>query len=171
MIINLSIPQSMNILAIQLFNLNHYSKARFDLEFSIYGEIANILLETVEECFWLFPAQMDSIPENNDEASEIYKKRYKAAHANVFKLQRIIGSKSPFISKELYSDFFEIKQLLSKQLTAYEYFGPIGKYRSSVNSVHQDEEHNAWKRTTEISDKHQMIIDKMRNYFDSLEIR
>jgi len=114
---------------------------------------------------------MDKIPEDNEKAKEIYNQRYQSALANVFKLQRIIGSKSPFISKELYSDFFEIKKLLSNQLTAYEYFGPIGIHCSSENSVHEDERLKAWKRTTEISDKHQMIIDKMRNYFDSLEIR
>ena len=155
----------------ELDKKNYISKARFDLEFSIYGEISNILLEAVEECFFLFPTQLDNRPEDNEKANEIFNQRYKAAHANVFKLQRIIGSKSPFISKELYSDFFEIKQLLSNQLTAYEYFGPIGRYRTSEDSVHNEEKNNAWKRTTEISEKHQMVIDKMRNYFDSLEIR
>ena len=95
----------------ELDKKNYISKARFDLEFSIYGEISNILLEAVEDCFFLFPMQIDGGYGDKEKANEIYTERYKTAHSSVFKLQRIIGSKSPFISKELYSDFFEIEQL------------------------------------------------------------
>ena len=114
---------------------------------------------------------MDYTPENKDSANELYEKRYITAKKSVFKLQRLLGSKSPFISKELYSDFYEIKWLLSNQLTAYEYFGPIGKYKFSENNVHKEEVFSAWKKTDVIIDKHKTIIDKMRNYFDSLEVK
>ena len=56
-------------------------------------------------------------------------------------------------------------------MTAYEFFGPMGRYSTSENSGHMGEKINASKRTSEIIEKHKMIIDKMRDYFDSLEIR
>jgi hypothetical protein len=148
----------------------YISKMRFDLEFSIYAEIAEILLIAYEECYWLFPVCIDRIPQDNDKANELYKERYKKAKEILYKFQHVLGSKSPFISEELYNDFIEIKNIMSIQITAYEYFGPIGIHKNSTNETHIKEGSEAWARTNEITNKHNEIIIKMRKYFDTLEI-
>ena len=153
----------------ELDKKNYISKTRFDLEFNILGDISNVLLIAVEDCFFLFPAQLDSFS-TEEKAKEIYNERYKSANESVFNLQRILGSKSPFISADLYSDFLDIKKLLSIQLTAFEYYGPNGRNKNSQDKVHGDEATKAFLRSSEIIEKHNEIIAKMRNYFTSLEI-
>ena len=154
----------------ELDKKNYISKARFDLEFSIYGEISEALLIAVESCFWLFPSCLDSIPEDEDKAEEMYRKRYETAINNVVKLQRLLGSKSPFISEELYNDFMGIKKLLTLQVNMYAYCGALQKRKGIFNKTMADAESEAWLRTVEISNKHNDIIIKMRSYFELLEI-
>ena len=127
-----SLNEKLEMYKSHLDKKNYISKARFDLEFSIYGELAEALLISVEECFWLFPTCLDHIPQEEDKAEEIYKKRYETAVNSTVKLQRILGSKSPFISEKLYNDFMEIKQLLTTQVNMYTFCGPVGKKRGHI---------------------------------------
>ena len=153
----------------ELEKKNYISKARFDLEFSIYGEISEKLLIAAEACFWLFPAQIESIYEDKIQ-NEIYNKRYQDAQTAIYELQRILGMKSPFISEDLYEIFFDYKKMLSNQKTAFEYFGPFGILKNSNDPVHNKEMTEAYSRSAQILEKHKEIVKKMRVYFNSLEI-
>jgi hypothetical protein len=150
---------------------NYISKARFDMEFSIYGEISAALLIAVESCFWLFPTCLDSSPQDQCKAEEFFTKRYTTAIDTVINLQRILGSKSPFISEELYNDFMKIKELLNIQVNMYSFCGPLQKMKGTLDKVAYNGEMEAFSRTDEITNKHKDIVIKMRKYFDTLEIR
>ncbi len=152
----------------QLDNKNYVSKVRFDLEFSIYGEISEILLSSVEACFWLFPYQLDRVPADKDEAKAIYQNRYKEAIDKMVLLQRTLGSKAPFISKELYKDFDELKKLLSRQVNMYTWCGDLAPKQEVYVKAKSEAQIEAYNRTEEILKKHEEVVDKMRNYFDTL---
>ena len=154
----------------ELDKKNYISKARFDLEFSIYGEISEALLIAVEDCFWLFPVTMDKIPIDKDKAEEKYNKRYCDANNSVVKLQHILRSKAPFISEELYNDFMKVKEFLTIQVNMYPFCGPLEREKSTFNETKAKAEQEAWDRNEEIQKMHNEIVIKMRSYFEALEI-
>jgi hypothetical protein len=99
----------------------------------------------------------------------MYNNRYKKAHESGYKLQNILEIKSPFMTEEIYNQFIEINKLLIQQITAYEYFGPIGKYSNSTDTTHREEEMKAWKRTDEIKNKHKDIVNIIRKHLEAIE--
>jgi hypothetical protein len=148
---------------------NYIGKMRYDYEFSMYGIMSEALYNVVQDCFWLFPTCLDTIPEDKDKANEVYNNRYKKAHGSCYNLQNLLETKSPFMSEEIYNQFSEINKFLIGQITAYEYFGPIGRYRNSTDKIHREEEMNAWKRTDDIKIKHKDIVNKIRKHLNSIE--
>ena len=144
----------------------HISKARFDLEFHIYGELSESLHLAVEKCYWLFPTQVDYV----DETKEMYNKRLNDAIDSMIGLQSILGSKAPFITEELLNDFDKVKRMLSVQINMYPICGLLAGKRGSFDESIDKEMDKSYQRTDDIKFAHKELNAKMRSYFDSLVI-
>ena len=150
---------------------NYISQSRFDLEFNIYKDISEMLYIAVEKCYWLFPTQIDYSPQGKNEINIFYQKRYDNAVESIVGVQRVLGSKAPFISEELFNRFENLKQLLTTQVNMYPICGAIVGCRGTLGKELNDELNKSFLRTDEIKTDHKALIDKMRFYFDSLIIK
>lgn len=57
----------------------YISRARFDMEFAIYGKLSEKFLSMVEATYSLFPSGLDHLPLNEEEKKKVCIERYESA--------------------------------------------------------------------------------------------
>jgi len=145
----------------------YVSKARFDLEFCTLKEISVALFIAIESCYWLFPDRIDSLPQDEIEKRDLYKARYDTAQENTYTLQRLLGSRSPFIPEKLFNDFADIKKLLSIQVNMFKHYVlKENRYEFEPELVlnKKRQEGESLLRTDEIRKEHDRVICKLREH-------
>lgn len=147
--------------------LNYITKTQFDAEFKMYQELSDYSFQMLLNINQLFP-QWDSLPEDEEEQKEIFKTRYKEAHKSFVLFQNTLHKYAPFISKELFNDFENFKQENKKQLTMY----PCVKFEtnSDLKAEYRSMASENYKRTPELIKMHEEIIEKLREYLNSLKV-
>lgn len=154
----------------QYDKLNYISKTQFDAEFKMYQELSEACFEMVLSSTALFPNYIDYLPENKDEQKEVFSQRYQIAVAKLVAYQNLLFKYSPFISKELYEKFEELRKLVQVQTNFYPDF-KLGRIdNSEILREMKDEQLNCMKRTPEIEQKHKEIIEELREYLKTIKV-
>lgn len=147
--------------------LNYITKTQFDAEFKMYQELSDYSFQMLLNITRLFPL-WDSLPKEEEEQKEIFKTRYDEALQSFALFQNALHKYAPFISKELFNDFDNFMHENKKQLTMY----PCVKFEtdSELKAEYRSMASENYKRTPELIKMHEEIIEKLREYLNSLKV-
>lgn len=145
---------------------NHIYRQRFDVEFSIYQDLCNSFFVMISAAHWLFPSGIDRAPATG-KWKEICEERYREAQEKYNIAVSLLGSKAPFIDKEIYDGLHEIVKLVAWQINDYAWCAPWNQEGKDAGcrKIEQD----GFKRTHEIDEKWTAMLNTLRDYFESLK--
>ena len=83
----------------------YISKARFDLEFSIYGKLNEAFFEMISTTYYLFPSGLDRLPLDEDERKRVFTERYEKVVQAINVAQKVLGANVAFIPERFYTAF------------------------------------------------------------------
>ena len=148
----------------------YISRARFDMEFAIYGKLSEAFLLMRDAVYWLFPSGIDRLPLEEDAKKQVFLDRYTKSGEAIEKAQTVLGSNAPFIPAEFYADFEEIRRLCMHQYTRYTWCGDLAseKQRQTDCIIRITDE--CYESTDKIFDKYEKLINKLREYLENLEV-
>lgn len=149
----------------ELDNKGHISKARFDTEFSVHKELCRSFNQMISAVHWLFPAGLDRAPATG-KWEEICNERYRTAQEKYNDAASTLGGNAPFINDDLYRKYHGIMELAAHQINDYSFSEPLTTEKSSP-SIRKIEE-KGYKRTQEIDEEWNKLLDSLRQYFNSL---
>lgn len=109
----------------ELDKRTHINRARFDMEFSIYGKLSEAFLTMEQAIYWLFPEGIDYLPQREEDRQKLYTARYEKANKAIASAEKTLGANAPFIPSEIYKSFDEIRILCTRQYNMYALCGPI----------------------------------------------
>ena len=100
---------------------------------------------------------------------ELKQKNYESAVDNYNAANLAITRNAPFIPKEIYDDFDEIRNACRTQISFF--FLGVEKYVGlEVPDDLKKERENCFERTTDINDKLNTLLEKLRNYIARLDV-
>jgi len=146
-----------------LENKNYISKVRFDTEFAIYKDLSTAVINMVFKNEMLFPIA-DSVPKNEAERKELFKKRYAEAVQAFDIANKSITSNAAFIQENIYKLFTSIRNKCQKQLLNYnlcEIYGPSDDSKLRLAP---------YDLSVEISKDLDSLLNELRAYLNSLDI-
>jgi hypothetical protein len=147
---------------------NYISKARFDKEFIIYQELSEKILDMVANNVRLF-LRIDALPEAKDEQQKVFNERHENAVQSYNEANRTIYANAPFIPKEFYDLFCDIKNKCHTQIIDYGIF-KLDTMSDVMRTELRKEYHICFNRTEEINSDMDKIISDVRNYLTSLDV-
>lgn len=147
----------------------HISRARFDMEFSIYGKLSEAFLSMEQATYWLFPDGLDRVPLDEENREKVYTERYEKASEAIVNAEKTLGANAPFIPSEIYRSFDEIRMLCTRQYNMYTWCGPLAKQRNH-SEVFLKQETECWERTKEIMEKKERLMNRLREYLENLDV-
>ena len=147
---------------------NYISKARFDKEFVIYQELSEKILDMINTNVMLF-VRVDRLPQGKDDVQKIYIQRYDSAVQSYNAASRAIYANAPFIPKEFYDLFCDVRKKCVQQISEYQIF-KIDLMCGEMRTDLKDEYGKCFDRSEEISEKLDEIILKVRDYLSSLDV-
>ena len=147
----------------------HISRARFDMEFSIYGKLSDAFLSMEQATYWLFSEGVDYVPLDEDDRKKMYTARYEKANEAIVIAEKTLGANAPFIPSEIYRAFDEIRVLCGRQYNMYIWCGPLAKQRNHSEAFLKQET-ECWKRTKEIMEKKEQLMNQLREYLENLDV-
>ncbi|HIX14461.1 MAG TPA: hypothetical protein H9740_01830 [Candidatus Hungatella pullicola] len=148
-----------------LGNKSYVSKTRFDAEFEIYRELSGKSANMVKEVSQLFP----SFTRDSRDDYDTYKKRYDTALDTVVAFQDALASNAPFISSEVQALFRSLELKCKTQLGDFVDFRLRPDAKDYVRD-RKDEYKAVWKRTKDIQEELDSIIQNLREYLGKLEV-
>ena len=148
--------------------LNYISKTQFEKEFKIYQELSEPIFDMFFDVLKLFPMGLDYVPEDEAERKKFYEKRYNNAMDNLLVFQKKLYIYAPFIPKHIYDMFDNFRVEARKQVNWYPDF-ILYPDRETIQEL-RDEKRKCWQRTEELQNQYEDIINKLRNYLQSLKI-
>ena len=146
-------------------NKIYISKTKFDTEFQLYRQLSNHYAKMIKEVAQLFPV----FTKDARDDYEKYKSQHDRALDAIVLAQDELCSSAPFISKDLYDEFIEIENLCKRQLSDFQDFRlrpDAENYRSECH----DEYKATYKRTKEINDKFNELLENLRDYISKLDV-
>ena len=145
---------------------NYVSKVRFDAEFEIYRELSQTFSEAIEGVHGIIPYGEAYYP-NDEEEKKLYKKHLfeKFIKATV-NAQSTLFANAPFISKDIYDRFNEIMDLIRLQNEVY----TEANFDTSLSKADGEITEDDAKRTAQIDEKYDVLMDEIRDYLSRLEI-
>lgn len=145
---------------------NYVSKVRFDAEFEIYRELSQTFSEAIEGVHGIIPDGEAYYPSNEEERDSYKKELFiKFAKAS-YNAQSTLFANAPFISKEIYSKFNEIMDLIRTQSEIYN----EANFHTTVSNANGAITKEDAERTALIDDKFDVLMDEIRDYLSGLEI-
>lgn len=151
----------------RLDNLGHISKTYFDIETRTYQELCSAFYLMISAVHWLYPTGLDRAPAVGD-LHELCNARYKEAQKTYNDAASLLGSKAPFIDKDMYNIFHGILELSARQIHTYAIANP--ESMSNPNEHYTNIAQKGYERTDEIDAKWNELLDKMREYISSLKL-
>ncbi len=164
----LKLDKDLEIHKSKLGKKTYISKARFDTEFQIYKELSQPVLSMVDATCLLFTEAL-IIPIDGFWTKDIYKERYEDAKSKIEIALEAVNANAPFIPKKSYEEFHDLCTLCLKQKNLYKFYGDLASPTITPDDK-QDVLKKCYKRTDEIKDKKDELIDYLRNYLSELEI-
>lgn len=147
---------------------SYISKTRFDKEFAIYQELSEKVLDMTFTNYVLFPI-VDRVPPNKDERMKYFNDRYTNAVQAYNSANRAIKANAPFIPRDIYDAFCDLRDDCCKQIDDYTLFVLEPDYEENRIELREDYK-KCWGRTNDISKKRDEIISKLRTYLSTLEV-
>jgi hypothetical protein len=83
--------------------------------------------------------------------------------------KKILGSNTPFIPRDCYDRFDEIRRLCIRQYNHYTWCGSLGSKRTDYSDVNLKIIDECYQRTDEISQKQKELIETLRKYLENLD--
>lgn len=152
----------------ELSKKEYVSKTRFDAEFSIYRELSKAFFNMARDIDSLVPAGYNEIPADKEAYKKYQEKCYHASSQSLQIAQETLVQNAPFISEELYNDFYELIKLASKQISAYtKRFNTLYFATQAEKESYTPED---YERAAEIVQKFNALNKKIRNYLASLDV-
>lgn len=149
----------------KLENKSYVSKTRFDTEFNIYRQLSESTVIMVKEVSQLFPRLTRDTRDDYD----TYKEKYDLAVDKVVAAQDSLAANAPFISKEIYDKFSEIEKKCKVQIDDYIDFR-LRDDKDDYMKECREEYRRTFKRTTEIQNDLDSLLDDLRSYLATLEV-
>ena len=149
----------------KLENKSYVSKTRFDTEFSIYRQLSESTVIMVKEVSQLFPRFTRDTRDDYD----TYKKKFDSAIDKTVIAQDSLASNAPFISKDIYNKFGEIERKCKEQIEDFIDFRLRDDCKKYIEEC-RAEYRNAFKRTSEIQNDWNELLEELRVYLSSLEV-
>lgn len=149
-------------------NKKYITKVRFDAEFKIYRELSESFFEMVKSISILIPQGLTMVPADKETKEKRDIENYGDALKAVEKAQDVLNSNAPFIPKEIFDKYDEIRILCMKQLNDFS-----ERWNVSVRGTKKEKEtlsHETYKRTGEIDKKFKEINGEIREYLESLDV-
>lgn len=151
-------------------NKLYITKTRFDMEFSIYKELCEKVLEMVMDTSSLFPRGLYNEPLDEAERKKYREEKYKKAANSFNEANTTIRKYAAFIPEQHYENFCEIRKLCAMQLNWYPDFR-LGGLDSDSRKELNDKQQACWKRTEEINEKLDSLIKALREYLERLDVK
>ena len=158
------------VLRCDLENKQYITKARFDMEFSIYKELSEKVLEMVRYTSDLFPQGLYQEPQEKEERLNYRKNKYESARISYNEANTSIRKYAVFIPEEFYKKFCSIRELCYMQLNWYPDF-QLGTLDSGVANELKEERSACWRRTKEISEALNLLVVDLRAYLEKLDVK
>lgn len=149
---------------------NYVSKKRFDTEFSICREIAVACHKMVNDVYFVYPT-FAHVPADPDARKKYEERVYAKAQKSYNSFMELISGSAPFIEKNIYNDLCNLGKLCRENLDTFAYRWDrsfMGDWNTSKEKA--DLESEAYERTREITDKNELIIEHLRQYFSELDV-
>ena len=149
---------------------NYVSKVRFDTEFALYRELIASCGKMVNETYFVYPTYAN-VPADESDRKDYEDKVYSAAIKSISEFSTQIRANSPFIPKEFYNNFSEIRDLCAKNTDVYAFRwnkGFIGNWETSAEK--RSSESEAYHRTDDFKKKFEKITDDIRDYLNKLDV-
>lgn len=147
--------------------LNYISKTQFDAEFKMYQELSEYSFQMFLAVNSLFPI-FDTLPKDEEGQKELFKERYDKALNSFVEFQNVLHKNAPFISKKLYELFENFRMENKFQINAYPNvkFEPNEDLRKECRILAREN----YERTPKLKEMHEQIIEKLREYLQTLRI-
>lgn len=169
----LEIDKKLEIYKDEIEKAKYARESYFDREMMVYQELCEKFNDLINEIFTIFADGFIYIPrfESEEELHNYSNEQYR----NAIKKYRIanitLAAKGAFIPDRFYCKFNEIRELAYSQLWDYIFFNPW-----IIKTNPNDEEYFKYrkdysKRSKEINEKWDSLIDDLRDYLKSLSER
>lgn len=150
--------------------INYITKAQFDAEFKMYQELSEACFNMLLNNTALFPKGIDFLPEDQEQRNKEYQKRYKLALDSLIIYQNLLFKYAPFISKDLYNKFEELRKMGQQQVNWYPDFRLNQENRALVSTDLLEQERACAQRTIDMEYGHKDLIEDLRNYLKTLKV-
>ena len=148
---------------------NYISKVRFDLEIETYRQLSEaVLLMAIHSCA-LFPIGLEHGYSDNDAEAQRKKDIYTEAVDSYNQATQAIMKNAPFIPKNMYELFSDIRSECKLQIDWFPDF-KLGRLCEEGIRELRDERKACRERTKTISDKLTFIIETLRNHIAELDV-
>lgn len=152
----------------KLDSKNYISKAKFDVEFSIYRELSKAFFDMVKDITIMIPIGIATYPADKKERDEYEHQLYVNAQKSTVIAQDKLNGEAPFIPESLWVKYNEILSLCKVQIHTFERRWNVLVLDSSEGKkafAHED-----YARSNEINEKFKTLNDEVRDYLSSLDI-
>ena len=153
-----------------LENKQYITKARFDMEFSIYKELSEKILEMIECVSELFPDGLYEELLEKEKRLQSRKEKYNKACMAYNGANTAIRKYAVFIPEAIYKKFCDVKKLCHMQLNWYPDLR-LEKHDSDVVKEWKDEQRACCRRTREISEALNSLVVDLRAYLEKLDVK
>ncbi len=167
--LNWHFSKRLEILKAKTEKTSYITKTQFDAEFKIYQELSRTSFSMLLAVADLFPMNLDTISQLKEkEQHKIRKERYDRANDELYKFQNKLFEVAPFITKEIYDLFNNLREESRLQFVSYYmiYLDPNKKHGKTL--VNLDCE--GAKRAPQLKEMHKQIIETLREYLSSLKV-
>ena len=158
----------------KLDNKTYISKVRFDLEIEIYKELSAATLEMVMENCNLFPFGLTYSPQDKDTRLQYYQDNYKKASDTYNIAGNAIYKNAPFIPKDMWQAFDDIRKSCGIQINMYRWCGDLANEQRSpnepFNKTRAENSDKCFQRTQDIYNDMKSLMDKLREHIASLDV-
>lgn len=159
------LSEQLELLKAKNEKVNYISKTQFDVEFKIYQELSESSFSMLFEVSKLFPTGLDHVPQDAEERQKVYQDRYEKAQEEFIKFQNKLFQIAPFIVKEIYDLFDELRAEARLQVVWYP-----DLILHPGNTYNAEQDIKCWERSPILIEKHSYIIEFLRKYLNSLKV-
>lgn len=150
----------------ELNKREYVSKTRFDAEFSVYRDLSKSFFDMVRAITLMIPYGLAYYPPDKDAKEKYENELYDQAVKTTVVAQDTLNGNIPFIQERIYKMCNEILALCNMQLNAFNRRWNVLYISEDKTSFTAEE----YKRSEEISKKHQEMCVEMRSYLSGLDI-
>lgn len=149
-------------------NKKYISKAKFEVEFSVYRDLSKAFFKMVMDVNTMIPEMFQHVPSDEAEREKFELENYQRAKDSIMNAQDALNSNAPFIPEAVFKKYDAVMKLCTKQLITFELRW------ESVNWTSDGQKEmlpvDAYKRTSEINEKFEELNNRIREYLNSLDV-